>query len=88
MGDGSLRSVCAEPAYWQELYGYVGDSPSTLKTVIPEIYLNGNMDAKIDAVLNEMDGYLEQGLFYPYEGLILVEREFRAAKTRGAYAVV
>lgn len=73
---------CAEPAYWQELYGYVGDSPSTLKTVIPEIYLNGNMDAKIDAVLNEMDGYLEQGLFYPYEGLILVEREVSGGKKR------
>lgn len=65
---------CADHAYWQTLDSYVGDAPSTLRLVIPEIYLNGNMQPKIDAIHTAMSGYLKQGLLYNHTGIVLVER--------------
>lgn len=66
---------CAEPEYWKRLENFVDGAPSTLRLVVPEIFLNGNMEPKINAVHKAMNDYIKQGLLTPYEGLILVERE-------------
>lgn len=73
---------CAKPEYWEELTDTVGDAPSTLKLTCPEIYLSdGNLDAKINDVVCEMDRYINDGVFTSHDGAILVERQV-GAKTR------
>lgn len=74
---------CARPKYWEELESYVGDAPSTLKLICPEIYLNkGDVDKRIKDVQEEMSRYLESGIFEEHESLVLVEREVENGKKR------
>lgn len=72
----------AEPDYWQKLEAYVGDAPSTLRLVIPEIFLNGDTDKRIDRVHQTMSRYIEDGLLAAHNGIILVEREVSGGKKR------
>ncbi|MCL2631013.1 MAG: DUF1015 domain-containing protein [Firmicutes bacterium] len=65
---------CAEPAYWNELENFVGDSPSTLRLTLAEIYLEQNQKERIESIQKHMKTYVESGLFSEYEGFILVER--------------
>jgi hypothetical protein len=66
----------SEPEYWQKVEELVGQSPSTLHLIYPEVYLKapGKEDriAKIQATMND---YLQKGLFRSVSGLIYVERE-------------
>ena len=65
----------SEPEYWQALEEHVGDAPSTLKMILPEVYLeDGNTQERIQATQNTMKQYLQEGVFKPFEGFILVER--------------
>lgn len=52
----------SQPDYWQRVDGYVGDSPSTLRLVLPEIYL-GREDtgARISAICGAMESYMADG---------------------------
>ena len=41
--------------YWQDLYDYIGDAPSTLHLIFPEIYLKEeNIQPRIDRINNAM----------------------------------
>jgi hypothetical protein len=67
----------AQPDYWARVEELVGDAPSTLRLVYPEVHL-GEPDpqARIDAINSAMRDYVEQGLFETYEStLMLVRRE-------------
>ncbi len=72
----------SEPEYWKEVEQLVGDEPSTLHLIYPELYLNeADPDRRIASIRNKMDEYLELGVFSPYEGIAYVERD-AAGKTR------
>lgn len=66
----------SEPEYWQRVYDFVGDEPSTLKITFPEVYLED--DDKTERIKNinaTMDKYLESHLFDTYpDCFILVAR--------------
>ncbi|MBR4971111.1 MAG: DUF1015 family protein, partial [Paludibacteraceae bacterium] len=51
--------------YWQTLEAFVGDSPSTLKLIFPEVYLEDDGEEertnKINATMKE---YLDSNVFY------------------------
>jgi hypothetical protein len=67
----------AQPDYWAAVEQLVGDSPSTLRLIYPEVYL-GEPDpqARIDAINASMREYLGRGLLNTYEKtLLLVRRE-------------
>ncbi len=72
----------SEPHYWQAVQQLVGDAPSTLNLIFPEVYL-GQPDAaqRIAAIGRAMDGYLHSDVLRPHEGLVYVERSV-AGKTR------
>jgi hypothetical protein len=65
----------SEPEYWKSVEEFVGDAPSTLKMILPEVYLEtGDTQKRIETTQAAMRDYQAQGVFTLYEGLILVER--------------
>jgi len=66
----------SQPEYWEKIRQEVGASPSTLNMILPEVYLGSPMEEKLIVESQAaMRKYLDEGLFTPQEGLILVERE-------------
>ena len=66
----------SEPEYWEQVEEIVGDSPSTLRLMLPEIYLDSADEAdRIKAVRAAMDQYLADGTLRQMEpGCMLVRR--------------
>ncbi len=61
--------------YWRKLESLVGDSPSALRLIYPEIYLKDDTEARIFAISANMKKYLAGGVFKCVEGgFVLVER--------------
>lgn len=72
----------SEPEYWQELEEFVGDSPSTLKLIYPEVYLKNSDSKRVDAINNTMSAYYDKGLFEEIESLILIKRVLNNSEVR------
>lgn len=65
----------SQPDYWEKAYTAVGEAKSTLNIVLPEIYLEDNVDKRIADINENMVEYLKQGVFEEYKNaLIYVER--------------
>ena len=72
----------SEPKYWADVKQFVGNAPSTLNLIFPEVYLDqGDAPERITAIGQAMNSYLQSGVPVPREGLIYVERSV-AGKTR------
>ena len=65
-----------EPEYWDSVYEKVGDSPSTLNLVLPEIYLeNSDVSERIENIHKSMDKYISENIFTEYKNsMVYVER--------------
>lgn len=74
----------SEPDYWRDVARQVGDAPSTLHLIFPEIYL-GAADApeRIRRIQQTMRRYLTDGLFIEREGAVYVERTVGGRTRRG-----
>jgi hypothetical protein len=74
----------SEPEYWQRVAQEVGDAPSTLHLIFPEVYL-GAADAptRIRRIQETMHRYLADGLFVEREGAVYVERTVGSRTRRG-----
>ena len=66
----------SEPEYWEKVEQIVGNAPSTLRLILPEVYLESdNVDARIADIHKNMDKYLADNIFYEYKNaMIYVER--------------
>ncbi|MCM1133167.1 MAG: DUF1015 domain-containing protein [Ruminococcus flavefaciens] len=66
----------SEPEYWEAVKNTVGDSPSALSLILPEIYLeNDDVAEKIDGIHSAMEKYISNGIFTEYKNaMIYVER--------------
>ena len=66
----------SEPEYWDAVEDIVGDAPSTLRLMLPELYLEKPGEAeRIVAIRKAMDEYLAEGLLKKMPaGCILVKR--------------
>lgn len=78
----------SDGAYWQKLESFVGDKPSTLNLIFPEIYLGDNDSQRIARINENMRAYLASGVFRPYTGLVLVERTTRSGTRTGILLAV
>jgi len=77
----------SEPEYWRKAADLVGDAPSTLHIIYPEVYLNEkDPDARIARIRKAMDLYLAQDLFVEKEGFVYVERAVSGHTRRGLMA--
>jgi Protein of unknown function (DUF1015) len=74
----------SEPEYWQRVEQRVGDAPSTLHLIFPEVYLGGaDAPARIARIQATMRRYLAEGLLREREGTVLVERTVHGRTRRG-----
>ncbi len=74
----------AEPGYWQQVEQQVGDAPSTLHLIFPEVYLGqADAPARIAHIQAAMRRYLGEGLLIDHVGALLVERRIGAHIRRG-----
>ena len=66
----------AQPEYWAKVEELVGDSPSTLRLMLPEAYLDlPDQAERSRSILRAMHDYLERGLFRTLErSFVYVER--------------
>lgn len=77
--DGSRWAVVAcdqytsEPAYWQDTERTVGDEPSTLRMILPEVYLD-QREARIPAIHEAMEQAQAQVLHAHGEAMLYLER--------------
>ena len=61
----------------------VGEAPSTLRMIVPELYLEEpGVQQRIEAVNAAMDRYLAEGLFRTVDNFIYVRRTLRDGKVR------
>ena len=75
-------AVCAcdqytgEPAYWAETERIVGEKPSTLRLILPELYLEENdVTERIAKIQSSMQDYLKNDVFDTYSNaMIYIER--------------
>lgn len=74
----------SEPEYWQEVKEIVGNSPSTLNIIFPEVYLeDGDSNERIKNINMTMKRYVESDLFREYKNsFIYVKRTQPNGKTR------
>jgi Protein of unknown function (DUF1015) len=74
----------SEPEYWHSVEREVGDAPSTLHLIFPEVYLeSADAPARIRRIQATMRRYLADGLLRDHEGAIYVERTVGHGTRRG-----
>ena len=75
----------SQPEYWESLSQFVGDSPSTLRLIYPEVYLDrGDKEAIISSINENMNKYLEEDVFTLYkDSFILVKRDTESGTRYG-----
>jgi hypothetical protein len=77
----------SEPEYWNRVTEIVGDAPSTLNLIYPEVYLNEqDPDTRIARIRKNMKDYIDEGLFVKTEGLVYVERQTEDHTRKGLMA--
>ena len=74
----------SEPEYWGDVEKIVGDSPSTLKLTLPEIYLEENdVEKRIENINSNMEKLLNEDFFKEYkDSMIYLERTQNDGKVR------
>ena len=83
----AVDQFTSEPEYWQAVEARVGDAPSALRLVLPEIYLN-EAESRIPAMQAAMRDYLARGVLQEKvrDGYVLVERATSAGARVGLIA--
>lgn len=73
----------SEPEYWQDVESIVGDSPSALNIILPEVYLKDDNSKRIEKINATMKNYINNGVFDTVKDtFIYVEREVTGGKIR------
>lgn len=79
----------SEQTYWDSVEKYVGDKPSALHIILPEIYLSEDNTPYINSINSNMEKYLENGVFDTFDdAMIYVERESNGTKRLGVVGVI
>jgi len=81
----------SEPAYWKKAADFVGNAPSTLHLIYPEVFLNEpeeDKNARIVRIRRTMADYFARDLFTSVEGLVYVERTTGGKTRKGLVAAL
>lgn len=78
----------SEPEYWEKADTVVGDSPSALRVILPEVYLSES-EKRIPRINETMKKYLDEVLIHHPDAQIFVERtQSDGSVRRGIVAAV
>ena len=73
----------SEPEYWKSAADYVGDAPSALNLVFPEVYLSGDNSKKISEINGNMKKYIDGGVFNEFKNtFVYIKRTVTGGKIR------
>ncbi len=74
----------SDPSYWQRVERFVGANPSSLRLVLPELYLTEpDVAGRVAAILGSMNDYIERDIIEELdEGFVLVRRRTRSGAVR------
>ncbi len=74
----------SEPDYWKDVENIVGESPSTLKLTLPEIYLEeSDVEDRIRRINSNMEELVKEDFFTEYkDSMIYLERTGSDGKVR------
>jgi len=74
----------SEPAYWKRIAEFVGEAPSMLHLIFPEVYLPENRnDEIISKILAKMKEYCSEGVLSSLDpGFVLVDRKTPTVPSR------
>ncbi|MDE5896938.1 MAG: DUF1015 domain-containing protein [Clostridia bacterium] len=79
----------SDPAYWERVERQVGGAPSTLRMILPEIYLGEDDEARIEEIHENMYEALESGKISKLNrGCVLCERTTKSGVRRGIVAAI
>lgn len=74
----------SQPKYWNKVEEIVGNAPSTLNLIFPEVYLDKpGAEERIRRIQQTMQDYLSDGLLVPYDGMVYVERRVGGKLRKG-----
>lgn len=72
----------SDKKYWQEVEERVGDAPSALRLVLPEIYLS-ETENRVEQINATMNKYLSDGVFDEIsDSMVYIEREITGGAVR------
>ena len=71
----------SEPEYWESIEREIKDAPSTLKLILPEVYLS-ETDNRIGKIHSAMKDYLESVLVSHPDSMIYLERTLSDGRVR------
>ncbi len=74
----------SDPAYWEDVSRIVGDEPSSLRLILPEVYLDDpKSEAMIKSIRENMEKYVNDGIFRELtSSMIYTERTDSTGKLR------
>jgi len=74
----------SQPKYWNNVEEFVGDAPSALNLIFPEVYLGqGRDDEIISGISTKMQEYEKSGILEPKEpGLVMIDRKTPVVESR------
>jgi hypothetical protein len=74
----------SQPEYWDEVENIVGNDPSTLRLILPEVYLeSSDVEERINKINVYMKKYLDDGILISQKpGFIFLDRETSHVKSR------
>ena len=80
----------SEEDYWKKLSEEIGEDPSTLKIIYPEVYLErDDKEKRIEKINSTMDRYISENLFDEYkDSFILTERSTESGTRYGLVAAL
>lgn len=79
----------SEKDYWEAAEKEVNDAPSTLRMILPELYLNDNKEGRIAAINKSMLDYLDGDIFAENnDSMIYVERQTSGGVRHGIIGVI
>ena len=79
----------SDEEYWGDVKEIVGDAPSTLNIMLPEIYLEKDNTEKINKINATMQEYLDKDMFKEYkDAMIYVERQVGDKVRKGLVGMV
>ncbi len=73
----------SDESYWQRAAALVGNAPSALHLVLPEVYLEGDdVPARVSNIQSTMQDYLSNVLTRSVSGFVYIERRIQSGKIR------
>ena len=72
----------SDSEYWRNVEGIVGDTPSALNIILPEVYLD-ETEQRVEKINATMGDYLASNIFETYkDSMVYVEREITGGRLR------